>query len=69
MKKNQQKTGAGEAAARSMPEYRQFNSYGFLRVSRWDAGRSEYIQIGGFAGKGAADRANELIATDRTSRK
>jgi len=46
--------------------YRTFNSYGFLRVKRWDSGRGEYVQIGSFAGPDAMERADECIANDKS---
>lgn len=49
--------------------YKMFNSHGFLRVSRWDSERGEYVQIGSFAGEGATKRAEERIADDKAARK
>ena len=47
------------------PMYRQFVSYGFLRVSRWDSASKQYIQIGSFAGPDAIQNAAQRIAEDK----
>ena len=71
----QSKSAAKSAAVRENGKlggrpimYRQFVSYGFLRVKRWDSERGEYVQIGSFAGPDAVKNAEERIADDKRVR-
>jgi hypothetical protein len=54
----------GKAGGRP-PKYKQFVSYGFLRVHKWDAVRKVYTQIGSFAGPDAIKNADARIAEDK----